>query len=578
MGAKQLQIFNKRIVALTVFLFIAVAIILIRLFSLQVVSAGYYKEQAENQYNRKSKLTASRGEIKISDKFSKTPYAVATNIEKKLVFVDPRAVIDKTKTATELAAVLALDAKSIEEKISDTSKKYVPIKKQLTEEEENKIADLKLPGVAFDIETVRFYPEKGFLTQVLGFVGYKDTERVGLYGLESYFEKQLRGTSGSLEEDKDTNGAWIFGARRSFTPAIDGENILLTIDKSIQLQAERVIKQAVTTNEADSGNVVIMDPKTGAILAMANFYSSDPDYDPNQYNKALDPSVYNNLATVGSYEPGSIFKPLTMAASINEGKVGPDTTYTDTGVVEIDGYKIKNSDEKAHGQQTMTQVLEESLNTGVIFAKEAIGNKTFLNYVKKFGFGKETGIELPEADGDLINLNGNIKVNYHTASFGQGISVTPIQMVQAYSALANHGRMVRPYIIQSRVLPDGKSVDTQPKQLDQVISEQTASTVSAMLVNVVENGHGKKASVPGYYVAGKTGTAQVPRKDGRGYEPNNNIGSFIGYAPVEDPKFIMLVRVNHPRTVKFAETTAAPAFGELAQFMLNYYNVPPNRK
>ncbi len=545
---------------------------------MQVVKAKYFQTMAEDQRGRRSKLTPSRGEIKVSDKFSTEPYAVATNIEKKLVFVDPRAVVNPEEVAKLLAPIIGLEEKEIVEKISDKSKKYVPLKKQLTEDQENKIADLNLAGVAFDVETVRLYPEKSFLSQVLGFVGYKENDRVGLYGLESYFEKQLKGVPGSLEEEKDTTGAWIFGSKRNFVPAIDGENILLTIDKSIQFQAERVIKDAVTKNEADSGTVTIMNPKSGAILAMANFYNSDPDYDPNQYNKAKDPAVYNNLATVGSYEPGSIFKPLTMAAAINEGKVGPDTTYTDTGSIEIDDYTIKNSDEKAHGVQNMTQVLEESLNTGAIYAKEQIGNAKFLQYIKKFGFGKDTGIELPEQAGTLNNLSGNIKVNFHTASFGQGLSVTPIQMMQAYGALANHGKMMRPYIVQSRITPDGNATDTVPEEVTEVVSEKTANTVSAMLVNVVENGHGKRAGVPGYYIAGKTGTAQVPRKDGKGYEENNNIGSFIGYGPVEDPKFVMLVRVNHPRTVKYAETTAAPAFGELAQYILNYYNIPPNRK
>lgn len=280
---------------------------------------------------------------------------------------------------------------------------------------------------------------------------------------------------------------------------------------------------------------------------------------------------------MGSYEPGSIFKPLTIAAAVNEKKISAQTTFVDPGEIKIDGYTIKNSDNKAHGTQTMSQVLEESLNTGVIFAKDKIGNKKFLEYVKKFGFGAKTGIEVAESKGDLGNLSGNIAVNYHTASFGQGINITPIQMVQAFTTLANSGKMMKPFLIASRVSGNGKVQETKPEIVKEVITSQTASEVSAMLVNVVEKGHGKKAAVPGYYVAGKTGTAQVPRRDGRGYEPNNNIGSFIGYAPVEDPKFVMLVRINHPRTVSFAESTAAPAFGKMAQFLLTYYNIPPNR-
>jgi len=565
-------------VVLTVFLLLFLIVMVGRLFTLQVVSGSYYKELAGSQYARKSKLTASRGEIKINDKLSNVPYAVATNIEKQIVWADPRAITDIDKTAELLSPIIKIDVEELKPKMSDKTKKYVQLKRQLTDEEVEEIAKLELPGIAFDAETTRFYPEKSFLSQVLGFVGYKGDDKVGLYGLERYFEKDLAGINGVLQEDKDTSGAWIFGSKREFIPAVDGTNLLLTIDKNIQYQAERILKDAVAEHQADSGSLIVMDPKTGAILSMANHYASDPEYDPNQYNKATDPDVYNNMATVGSYEPGSIFKPLTMAAAINEGKVTAETKYVDTGFIDVDGFKIKNSDELAHGEQTMTQVLEESLNTGAIFAKEQIGNETFFSYVKKFGFGKATGIELPETPGNLDNLRGNIKVNYDTATFGQGISVTPIQLVQAFSALANGGKMVKPHIVQAEVHPDGRTEETKPANTVQVIDAKTASTITGMLTSVVEVGHGKRAGVPGYYIAGKTGTAQVSRKDSQGYEENNNIGSFIGYGPVEDPRFVMLVRINHPRTVKFAETTAAPAFGKLAQFMLSYFNIPPTRK
>jgi cell division protein FtsI (penicillin-binding protein 3)/stage V sporulation protein D (sporulation-specific penicillin-binding protein) len=268
-----------------------------------------------------------------------------------------------------------------------------------------------------------------------------------------------------------------------------------------------------------------------------------------------------------------------MAAAIDQGKVTADTTYLDSGeVVEADGHKIKNSDGKAHGIQTMTQVLQESLNTGAVFAKEQIGDSDFTQYVKTFGFGEKTGIEMAETRGNLDNLKTNIKVNYDTASFGQGISVTPIQLVQAFTAVANQGKMMKPFIVESKIYPDGRVETTAPKVVRQVISPNAANIVGAMMVNVVENGHGKRAAAPGYYIAGKTGTAQVPKENGKGYEENNNIGSFIGFGPVEDPQFLMLVRIDHPRTVSFAESTAAPAFGELAKFILDYYHIVPTRK
>lgn len=570
------KVFRKRMVWMTVLLFLSFAVIIARLAHLQLAQGQDFKVQADSQRTSIRTIQPARGEIKIVDKFSGQPDTVATSIEKFLVYAIPASMTDREGTAKALAAILGITEQEILDKTADNNKKYVPLKRQLTDEDKKKIEDLKLTGIAFDTETIRFYPQGAFLSQVLGFVGYKGdsgTEKTGLYGIEQAFNDYLSGTAGSLAQEGSASGAWIFGAKRDKVSAQNGDTILLTIDKTIQFKAEKVLKEAVEKNQADSGSIIIMDPKTGAIQAMATY----PTFDPNDYAKVDDPSVYNNQATLGAYEPGSIFKPITIAAALDQGKITPDTTYTDTGIVTLGSYTIENSDKKSHGLQTMSQALQESLNTGMIFAKNTIGNKTFKEYVERFGFGKKTDIEVPESKGDLENLNGNIDVNYATATFGQGISVTPLQMIQAYGALANGGKMMRPYLVSSRINNDRKVVDTQPHEVGKPISVQTASTISAMMVNVVELGHGKRAQVPGYYVAGKTGTAQVPRKDGKGYEENNNIGSFAGFAPVEDPRFVMIVRINHPRTVSFAESTAAPAFGTLAQFLLQYYNVPPTR-
>lgn len=566
--------FYTRTAILTVFLLLFLALAVGRLFMLQVVRNAEYRMMAEDQHSFQMKLQPSRGDIKIVDRQTGESVPVATNTKKPLVYAVPDEVQDPLAVANKLAPILALDKDELLEKLSRKGRKYVPLKKQLTESEEQQIKSLKLSGLYFDQEEMRVYPEKQLLSHVLGFVGYKEDKRVGLYGLEKYFEKDLSGKQGYLTQEKDVSGTWIFGAKRDYLPPQDGTTFILTVDKSIQFKAETILRDTVKKHDAEGGSIVVLNPKTGAVLAVASY----PDFDPNEYNKVKDPSMFLNEATVGNYEPGSVFKPLTMAAAINEGVVRPDTSYTDTGAVVIDGYTIKNSDEKAHGVQTMTQVLEESLNTGVIFAKDKIGNEKFYSYVKKFGFGSETGIELPETKGNLDNLKAGIKVNYHTASFGQGISVTPMQLVQAFTAVANGGKMMRPFIVQTKILPDGTAVTTEPHVVDQVISAKAANDVSAMMVNVVENGHGKRAGVPGYYIAGKTGTAQVPRKDGKGYEPNNNIGSFIGFGPVDDPAFVMLVRIDHPKTVKFAESTAAPAFGELAEFILHYYNIVPVRQ
>lgn len=555
--------------------FVLFAALIVRLSVLQVSSSSYYRGMAEDQHAFFAKLAPTRGDIKITDQLSPEPVPVATNVEAPLVYVVPKEVTNKTVTAQALARALQIPEADVASRLDNLDKVYVPVKRSITQVEMDAVKALALPGVHFDTEITRFYPEHAFLSHVVGFLGYRDdsgSKKVGVYGLERKYEPVLAGAPGAARADASLVRRWLFGNGTEFAPAKHGNQLLLTIDRSIQMQAERVLEKVVKDHVADSGCVVVMEPKTGAILAMA----SNPSYDPNEYNKVTDQNVFNSQCT-SSYEPGSVFKAVTMAAGIDEGLVHPDTTYTDTGSVVVDGYTIKNSDNKAHGVQTMTQVLEESLNTGVIFVQNKLGNGRFLEYVKRFGFGEATGVDMPEMAGNLNNLKGNITVNYDTASFGQGITVTPLQMVRAYAALANGGKMPVPYVVAAQITPDGQTVQTQPVAAREIIAPKTAAAVSAMLVNVVEHGHGKRAGVKGYYVAGKTGTAQVAKKDGAGYDPDNNIGTFVGYAPVEDPKFVMLVRVNHPRTVQYAESTAAPAWGELAQFILSYLNVPPTR-
>jgi cell division protein FtsI/penicillin-binding protein 2 len=570
------DVFQSRTVLLTVFLLLVFAVIAVKLFRLQIIHGYQAQAIADQQHSIYQRLLPSRGEISITDKFSPAGYPVATNIKHYLAYAVPQDIKNPAETAQSLASVLSLDPQDVLSKITETDKKYVVIKQNLTDAEQASVTALNLSGIYFDSQDARFYPESTLLSQVLGFVGYtaSSTQKVGLYGLERYYENQLAGTPGYVNEQAGAGGGVIFGAKNDIVPAQDGVNLVLTIDKSIQFEAETVLSQAVQQHGADSGSVIVMNPKTGAILAMAGY----PDFDPNQYNLVTNPSVFSNEATVGNYEPGSTFKAITMAAAIDENKITPQTTYTNAGSVKVNNYTIKNAEPGLYlGSQTMTQVLDFSLNTGAIYAENQLGNSDFLKYLKAFGFGQPTGITLPETAGDLSGLeNGDINIDYDTASFGQGITVTPIQLIQAYSAFVNGGKMMKPYIVQSQISSDGTTVNTQPQVAGQPISAQAANTVTAMLVDVVEHGFGTPAAVPGYYIAGKTGTAQVVGTDGK-YDPTNNIGSFIGFGPVENPQFLMLVRIDHPRDVEFAESTAEPAWATIAKFILSYYNIPPTR-
>ncbi len=446
----------------------------------------------------------------------------------------------------------------------------------VTKGADGKEEEVKVDGLGFQTVNYRFYPEKNIGANLLGFVSYDGDEQRGEYGLEGFFNDELTGKAGSVRAERGAGGALVIVNDREYVKPVDGSDLVLTINRAIQFTACQKLDEAVSHYGADGGSVIIMDPNTGAILAMC----SNPDFDPNDYREVPSMEAYNNETVFGAYEPGSIFKAITMAAALDQGKVTPETTYDDTGVVKIDKYEIKNSDHKGHGVVNMTFVLENSLNTGAIFAMRQIGPQMFGQYVKNFGFGEKTGIELEgESAGNIRNLTEdkyNEDLNAATASFGQGLAVTPLQMVTAFGAIANGGVLMRPYLVKDLIRADGTRISVQPKQIRRVISPRAAALLGGMLVDVVEKGHGKKAGVKGYYVGGKTGTAQVPGKDGR-YQVGINIGSFAGFAPVDNPRFVMLVRMDHPRGVVWAESSAAPVFGDLAQFLLNYWQVPTER-
>ncbi|HEX5430222.1 MAG TPA: penicillin-binding protein 2 [Patescibacteria group bacterium] len=536
-----------------------------RLFHLQITEHALYLAQAAGQYGKFNVIPAKRGEIYFSNaKSGGQPMLAATNVNQNLVFANASQMTadDEELAAMELAPILGLNAADVLTDIKVGNQKYLPLKHNLTDDQSKQIQKLNLTGIHLTPESVRLYPQANLASQVLGFLGYKGDDRVGQYGVEGGFQTDLAGHDG-VASDAGTE-----------TGPVDGNDIYLTIDPSIQFKAQQVLDSTVQTHGADSGSVIVVNPKTGAIMAMANY----PDFDPNNYSQVDSVSQYNNDVIYSDYEPGSVFKAITLAAGINEGKITPQSTYNDTGSVQVDDRVIKNSNPAPLGTQTMTQVLDESLNTGAVYVQQLLGQDTFRQYVEKFGFGKTTGIDLPgESAGNLSQLNNAGNIFYATASFGQGISVTSMQLIQAYTAFANGGQMVKPYVVDKIVHPDGSVIQKEPQPAGQVISAKTAATVSAMLVDVVENGHGKQAGVPGYYIGGKTGTAQVAYTDRAGYDPSRNIGTFIGFGPVDNPVFLMLVRINDPKDVKFAESTAAPAFGDIASFILNYLQIPPSR-
>lgn len=581
---------TDRLRALELILLAMAVLVVIRLFVLQVVHGGEYRLLASDQHELQESLIPERGRILVRDRADGTLHPLATNRDAWTVYAVPRQMEGSdagtgpadvarqlvpllpgiTKEAT--SSTIATYAATWEAKRDDP---YEPITSGLTTEQADAIRALQLPGIGLVKGWARFYPERGIGGHLVGFVRPEDSGMgVGAYGIEGAFNAALSGTSGTVSGVKDAGGRRIAFGEGALHEATDGSDVVLTVDRTIQYEVCTRLERAVRNHGADGGSVVIIVPDTGAVLAMC----SVPDFDPDHYGDVKNISVFNNPATFAQYEPGSVFKAFTMAVGLDRDKILPKTTYVDTGEEKIDEFTIRNSDGKAHGLQTMTQVLDESLNTGTIFVQRLVGHDLFRAGIEAFGFGKITGIELtPEARGDVSSLGRKGEIYGATASYGQGISVTPLQLTAGYAALGNGGTLMRPYIVDEIIHPDGFREKTKPQVQNRTISLRAAQLVTGMLVSVVERGHGTRAGVRGYYVAGKTGTAQVPNPNGPGYLEDTTIGSFAGYAPADDPRFAMLVKIDHPRDVQWAESSAAPLWGDIASFLLSYLDVPMER-
>lgn len=568
---------SRLIFLLTVF-GLAGFVLLGRFFQLQVLEGKTWQLLAWDQHEVSASLVPRRGTIYVRDLFDGQLYPIAKDRDAWQVYAVPRDVKDEDRDplASDLSSILGIPKDDIFKKLSATSSAYAPLSKDVPFEKIEQIRAKNWRTIGITKGPARFYPETGLGGQIWGFVNTNDkNQRVGNYGIEGYHNDVLSGEYGSLITEKDAAGRRLTVGAISLKEAKNGSDLVLTIDRSIQRMACEKAQEAVERYQAEAATIIVMDPETGAIQAMCSF----PDFDPAHVGDISSVAVLNNPATFYQYEPGSIFKAMTIAAGIETNKITPMSTYVDTGEEIIDGYHIHNSDLKAHGTQTMTQVLSESLNTGTIHIQRLIGPEFFHEFVVRFGFGEKSGIELnSETRGDIAQLSRKGKIFAATASFGQGVTVTPLQMVSAFSAIGNGGSLMKPYIVADVIHPDGTDTKTKPQIVREVISNRTSRLVTGMLVDVVENGHGKHAAVDGYYVAGKTGTAQVPKPNGKGYLDNSiTIGSFVGYAPADHPKFAMLVKVDKPKTVQYAESSAAPIFGEMAKFLLTYYRIPPER-
>ncbi len=567
---KEHTIQRRRISIVMTIIVILSFLVIGKLFIIQIMQNDYYTALAKNQHWLIKEIPAKRGIIFAKDKYSQDPFPMAMNTTRYLVYAIPAQIKDPKDIALKLDPILEMSSEDIEDKISNKKDVYVRLKRKLSKEKIEEIENLELEGISFQSENLRSYPEGKLASCILGFV---DAEGNGKYGIENYFDDDLKGETGVLKTERDIQGIQILVGQENLYSSSDGNDYILTIDRTIQYKVESILKDHIERHGAKSGNAIVLDPNTGAVLAMVCY----PTFDPNLYYEQEDYQIFENTNISSVFEPGSIFKPIAMAAGLDLEKISPDTTHYCKGSVQVGVERIYTADRKAHGTESMIEVLKESCNVGIIFVIRQIGGEQFYNYLKKFGFSEPTGIELSgEISGDIKDISEWKEINFATASFGQGIAVTPLQMITSFAAIANGGKLMRPYIVDEVIFPQEQkeSKKTEPKIISEVIAEDKAETLKAILVSVVERGHGYQAKVPGYRVAGKTGTAEIPDEEG-GYAIGKNIGSFIGFGPVDDPQFVVMVKIDEPKGVDWAESTATPAVGEILEWLFNYYQIFP---
>ncbi len=553
------------LITLIIFIFI-----IVRVFYIQVFKYDDLNKLAESLWSRNLPITADRGIIT-----DRNGVELATNITTTSLVLIPNQIKDKDEVSQKLAEILKVSKKDMDKHVlKKTSIERVhPEGRQLDYETAEKIDNLKLDGVYLVKESKRYYPYGNLLSHVLGYVGI---DNQGLSGIELEYNDYLTGSDGAIKYFSDGKGNKLELSEVYEKPQA-GVNIALTIDLGIQEAIERELDNVVSKYNPEHALIVAMNPKTGEILGM----SSRPNFNPNKYEEYDNETINRNLPIWMTYEPGSTFKILTLTASIEEQTINLfEDQYTDTGSITVEGARIKCWKAGGHGTQTFLQVVENSCNPGFVVMGQKLGTSKLFEYIHKFGFGKKTGIDLNgESTGILFQEKNVGPVELATTSFGQGISVTPIQQVKAVSAAINGGHLYTPYIVCSMMEPETNSIikTISPHEEAQVISNDTSALVRHALESVVANGSGRNAYIENYRVGGKTGTAQKVA-DGR-YMSGNYILSFIGFMPADDPQIVVYVAVDHPQgVVQYGGTVSAPIAKNVLLDAINILGIKPDKE
>lgn len=579
-------------------IFVSLFLIFLRLVYWQIIRSDSLSAAADSQHFYFLDVPARRGEIKTSDGSS-----LASNKTAYLLYAHlPELSADRGIVATKLAEnvvtqVPIVSTSSSELTLEEKNKLFATNKDDLTkyfnarlnlsgagwvnlyhfvtQEVHDKIADLKIPGLGFENEDTRDYPEASMAAHNLGFVGAdQNGNPKGYFGLEGYYQRELAGKNGEVRLEKDAFGRPIVIGSEQRQEKQDGRDLITTLDRGVQYLVESDLEKGISDWRATGGTAVVMDPTTGAIIALANF----PRYDPGNF-AYYQTKLYKNPAIADLFEPGSIIKPLVMAAALNENKLTADTRCDKCdGPRQIYDFSIHTFDGRYHSNETMTEVLINSDNTGMVFVGEKLGFTKFYSYLQQFGFGKKSGVDLQEEEeGSLRKIGDYYPIDQATMTFGQGISVNVLQMVRAYGALANRGFLPTPYLVSAIVSP-GQTITLPHKQGPRVVSETTAKTVTEMLVAVADKSptHFPKDRIPElarFRIAAKSGTAQIAV--GGKYKSTGTIASVIGYFPADDPKFVIYVKLNEPEVRPWGSDTAGPVFFSIIKDLISHYGIAP---
>ena len=551
---------NRRRIFFLFFLFIAVfGLIIYRLVNIQYVFADKYKVEADYQHTGDYIIKSKRGKI-----LDRSGIELASSLVEKTITANPRLIKDEDYVAEVIGGLLAIDKEEIKEKLSDKERGFVYIARKIDTYTADKISSYGFEGIGIEDECKRFYPQNELASQLIGFTG---TDNIGLSGLELGYEELLRGIDGRYRAEKDVFGKIIEADEESYTAPIPGSDIVLTIDSGLQFFTENKLKEAAEQFQAPKAICIVMNPKTGEIYAMAQY----PTFDLNNYSD-YSQEYFNNFGISFTYEPGSTFKIVNISSAIDGGFVGPDQLFHLAPTIKVGDRIIKETHRTYGIDYTVRDIIKYSSNIGAVTVALTMGSENYYNNIIKFGFGSTTGINIPgEEKGIVADYKTWPASTIGAVAIGQSISVTPIQLLRAASVIANGGYLINPYIVKEIHQNNGSVEKIIPDEGLRIISSMAADSVRDMMLEVVEDGTGKRAGIDGILVCGKTGTAQKANKSGIGYSEGRVITSFIGFAPYEDPEIACVVIIDEPQGNEeeiWGGTVAAPLFSQIVEFAL----------